>query len=97
VYYSNYTYSQLRPLILLMLDCCEDPLKHHAAIYEKYLDKRYKKAASYVQNEMHLGFRVPHENVSCTPALSYGGESLVYVDAPIQQLWAQESNWSLIK
>jgi G2/mitotic-specific cyclin 3/4 len=59
VYYSGYTYSQLYPILDLMWQCCQDPTKHHAAIYEKYLDKRYKSASRFVLNEMRRGFQVP--------------------------------------
>ncbi|KAI9824992.1 MAG: hypothetical protein M1819_000621 [Sarea resinae] len=59
VYYSNYTYSQLHQLLCLMVECCEDPQKHHAAVYEKYTDKRFKKASFFVEAEMQRGFRVP--------------------------------------
>jgi G2/mitotic-specific cyclin 3/4 len=41
-----------------MAECCETPQKHHAAIYEKYTDKRFKRAANFVENEMERGFRV---------------------------------------
>ena len=58
VYYSNYTYSQLHPLVQLVLECCEDPVKHHGAVYEKYLDKRYKCASHYVRKEIERGFRL---------------------------------------
>ncbi|KAI4196718.1 MAG: hypothetical protein LQ350_006364 [Teloschistes chrysophthalmus] len=59
-YYSNYTYAQLYDLVLLMVECCEDPRKHHGAIFEKYTDKRYKRASLYVETamqEMRLGHR----------------------------------------
>lgn len=59
VYYSNYTYSQLRHLLAVMVECCEDPLKHHAAVFDKYQDKRYKRASHFVQTEMRNGFSLP--------------------------------------
>ena len=62
VFYSNFTWSQLRQLLLVMLDCCEDPEKHHSAVYVKYQDKRYKKASIFVAQKMAMGFRVPLEN-----------------------------------
>lgn len=43
----------------MMLECCENPLKHHAAVYEKYSDRRYKRASQFVQAEMVKGFRLP--------------------------------------
>ncbi|MCJ1464382.1 hypothetical protein MMC07_002995 [Pseudocyphellaria aurata] len=58
VYYSNYTYSQLFNLVVLMVECCENPQKHHCAIYDKYTDKRFKRASQFVENEMKRGFQV---------------------------------------
>ncbi|KAL9597323.1 MAG: hypothetical protein Q9179_004309 [Wetmoreana sp. 5 TL-2023] len=57
-YYSNYTYTQLYNLVLLIVECCEDPRKHHAAIFDKYTDKRYKRASLFAETEMLRGFRV---------------------------------------
>ncbi|KAL3495756.1 cyclin-like protein [Aspergillus germanicus] len=59
VHYAGYTYSQLYPLISLMLECCEMPRKHHAAIYEKYTDKRFKLASIFVEAETKKNFRLP--------------------------------------
>ncbi|KAH6723740.1 cyclin-like protein [Leptodontidium sp. MPI-SDFR-AT-0119] len=59
VYYSGYTWTQLKPIVSMMLECCENPLKHHAAVYEKYSDRRYKRASQFVQAEMVKGFRLP--------------------------------------
>src|SRR5271155_1130581 len=59
VYYSNYTLSQLRPLLSLLLECCEDPKRHHAAVYNKYCDKRYKRASAFVETEIQRGFMLP--------------------------------------
>ncbi|KAI9869894.1 MAG: hypothetical protein M1830_004952, partial [Pleopsidium flavum] len=57
VYYSNYTYSQLHGLVLMIIECCESPEKHHAAIFDKYCDKRYKRASMFVATELKRGFR----------------------------------------
>ncbi|KAL2856997.1 cyclin-like protein [Aspergillus pseudodeflectus] len=59
VHYAGYTYSQLYPLISLMLECCEMPRKHHSAIYEKYTDKRFKLASIFVEAETKKNFRLP--------------------------------------
>ena len=40
-----------------MLDCLVDPIKHHSAIYDKYMDKRFKCASQFVKNEMSKGYR----------------------------------------
>lgn len=65
-YYSGYTWSQLRPLVSMMLECCENPQKHHAAVFEKYEDRRYKRASTFVQTELRRGFTLPplHPSVS---------------------------------
>ncbi|KAK3697868.1 B-type cyclin [Vermiconidia calcicola] len=62
VFYSNYTWSQLRQLLAAILECCEDPHKHHQAVYEKYTDKRYKRASLFVSGKLATGFRLPIDN-----------------------------------
>lgn len=42
-----------------MLECCENPQKHHPAVYEKYTDKRYKRASLFVAAEVAKGFQLP--------------------------------------
>ncbi|TVY47382.1 G2/mitotic-specific cyclin [Lachnellula occidentalis] len=64
IYYSGYTWGQLRPLVSMMMECCEHPLKHHAAVFEKYSDRRYKKASTFVKNEMEKGFVLPSIQMS---------------------------------
>ncbi|KAI2480839.1 G2/mitotic-specific cyclin 3 [Pyrenophora tritici-repentis] len=59
VHYSGYTLGQLRKLISVILECCENPQKHHAAVYEKYTDKRYKRASVFVETEISKGFSLP--------------------------------------
>lgn len=59
VHYSGYTLQQLRSLLIVMLECCEAPRKHHAAVYDKYTDKRYKRASIFVENEINKGFQLP--------------------------------------
>jgi G2/mitotic-specific cyclin 3/4 len=59
VHYSGYTLSQLRQLITVILECCDNPEKHHAAVYEKYTDKRYKRASIFVEQEISKGFELP--------------------------------------
>lgn len=59
VHYSQYTYAQLRQLISVIVECCEDAQKHHQAVYEKYADKRFKRASLYVEAEMRNGFVLP--------------------------------------
>ncbi|KAG9194108.1 hypothetical protein G6011_04143 [Alternaria panax] len=59
VHYSGYTLTQLRQLITVILECCDNPQKHHAAVYEKYTDKRYKRASIFVEAEISKGFSLP--------------------------------------
>ncbi|KAK4694227.1 G2/mitotic-specific cyclin 3/4, partial [Lecanoromycetidae sp. Uapishka_2] len=82
VYYSNYTYSQIISLVSMMVECCEDARKHHAAIYDKYLDKRYKRASQFAETEMRRGFEVLDVNTSSLP--SYAG---LYED---RNVWGQK-------
>jgi Cyclin len=41
-----------------MMECCEDPQRHHQAIFEKYSDRRFKRASLYVEAEMKRGFKL---------------------------------------
>lgn len=82
VYYANYTYSQLFNLILLMVECCEDARKHHCAIFDKYTDKRYKRASHFAESEMKRGFQI--EDVASHCAAPYASH---YDD---RQIWGQK-------
>ncbi|THV44095.1 hypothetical protein BGAL_0735g00010 [Botrytis galanthina] len=62
VYYSGYTWNQLKPLVALVIECCENARKHHAAVFEKYSDRRYKRASTYVEDQMIKGFQIPGIN-----------------------------------
>ncbi|KAJ4993345.1 G2/mitotic-specific cyclin-B [Stagonosporopsis vannaccii] len=59
VHYSGYTLSQLRQLVSCVMECCDSPQKHHAAVYDKYTDKRYKRASIFVETEIAKGFQLP--------------------------------------
>lgn len=41
-----------------MVECCEDARKHHCAVFDKYTDKRYKRASTFAESEMLKGFQV---------------------------------------
>ena len=82
VYYANYTYTQLFNLILLMVECCEDARKHHCAIFDKYTDKRYKRASQFAESEMKRGFQI--EDIASHPAVPYSG---LYDD---RHVWGQK-------
>ncbi|TGJ86021.1 hypothetical protein E0Z10_g2757 [Xylaria hypoxylon] len=62
VHYSGYTYQQLKPLVAMLLDCCRHARKHHSAVFEKYSDKRYRHASSYVEEEIMRGYILPFEH-----------------------------------
>ncbi|KAK9469736.1 A/B/D/E cyclin [Lipomyces arxii] len=49
VFYSGYTLDQLRPAVNVLIECCRNPKVHHKAVYEKYCDRKYKKAALFVE------------------------------------------------
>lgn len=59
VHYSGYTWFQLKPAVQLLLECCDDPRKHHQAVFNKYCDKRYKRASAFVETELQRGFELP--------------------------------------
>ncbi|KAF2863116.1 A/B/D/E cyclin [Piedraia hortae CBS 480.64] len=59
VHYSQHTLKQLRPLLTALAECCEDPKRHHGAVFEKYSESRYKRAATFVSAEMARGFGLP--------------------------------------
>lgn len=58
IHYSGYTWTQLRPLVALVRECCENPEKHHNAVYQKYSDRRFKRAAQFVRAEIR-NFALP--------------------------------------
>lgn len=71
VHYSGYTWVQIKPLVAMMLECCRSPQKHHAAVYEKYCDRRFKKSAIFVEDALSNGFELPFPNA--IPRLSFEG------------------------
>lgn len=59
VHYSGYTLTQLRQLISVIQECCDNPQRHHSAVYDKYTDKRYKRASKFVEEQIEKGFQIP--------------------------------------
>jgi len=61
-----------------MVECCEDARTHHCAVYDKYTDKRYKRASSFAQGEMQKGFQVLEvaSNISTAYASTYDNQKL---------------------
>ena len=62
-------------MLVLILECCDNPRKHHAAVFEKYSDKRYKHAAAFVETEIQRGFRLPRlqtpKKIMAAPVLTH--------------------------
>lgn len=56
-----------------MVECCEDARKHHCAVYDKYTDKRFKRASTFAEAEMKRGFTLVDiaSNTSATTANHY--------------------------
>ncbi|KAI0023570.1 cyclin-like protein [Xylariomycetidae sp. FL0641] len=61
VHYSGYTLAQLKPLVAMILECCRMAEKHHKAVFDKYADKRYKRASTFVKEQLANGFRLPYQ------------------------------------
>ncbi|CAM1508419.1 Fc.00g052670.m01.CDS01 [Cosmosporella sp. VM-42] len=70
VHYSGYTWSQLKNLVTMMIECCEHPHLHHAAVYDKYAEKRFKEVSRIVQDQLDAGFTLPHHSapIRCMPS-----------------------------
>ncbi|KAK5993250.1 G2/mitotic-specific cyclin-4 [Cladobotryum mycophilum] len=60
VFYSGYTWGQLKSLVTMMVECCENPQQHHSAVFDKYKEKRFKEASILVQGALDAGFTLPH-------------------------------------
>jgi G2/mitotic-specific cyclin 3/4 len=58
IHYSGYTMAQLKPLVMMIFDCCQDGFKHHSAVFDKYSSHKYKKASTYVESEIKKGFQL---------------------------------------
>jgi G2/mitotic-specific cyclin 3/4 len=54
MFYSGYTWRQMYPAILILLDCLSHP-HAHAAIYTKYVEKKFKCASRFVEEYMSQG------------------------------------------
>jgi hypothetical protein len=67
VHYSGYTYTQLHPLVLYLVHILEFPMEHHPSVFEKYQQRRFKKASLYVQDEMRRGVVVPEPQKFAVP------------------------------
>ena len=53
-----------------MVDCCRNPQQHHQVVFDKYSDRRYKRASEFVQTEMDKGYVLPgHQHSYVRPAM----------------------------
>lgn len=59
MYYSNYTWEQIRPIMGTIVECCEDARLHHSAVYEKYADRRFRRASLFTEAELERGWVIP--------------------------------------
>ncbi|KGO36287.1 Cyclin, N-terminal [Penicillium expansum] len=66
-FYSGYLYSQLIPVLSTLMECCENPRRHHAAIFEKYSDRRFKRASMFVEAELATDFVLPEASALNDP------------------------------
>jgi hypothetical protein len=66
----------------MLLCCVENPVRHHAAVYEKYADKRFKRASTYVEVQLQRGFMLPSpstsSNKNVVDDIVYGGAMTTY-------------------
>jgi hypothetical protein len=67
--------SQLKPLVMTIFECCQDAKKHHCAVFEKYSSPKYKRAASYVADELEKGFK-PAISIPTTAQVASGGHAM---------------------
>ena len=43
----------------MMYGCCQEPKKHHNAVYQKYESIKYKRASIFVADRIENGFTLP--------------------------------------
>ncbi|OTA99645.1 hypothetical protein M426DRAFT_67376 [Hypoxylon sp. CI-4A] len=61
VYYSGYTFTQLKPMMCVLFRCCEKGRKHHDAVFEKYTNRSFKRASLFVEEQIRFGFIPPFQ------------------------------------
>lgn len=54
IYFSTYTEEQLMPGVAAIRTTLEDPQMHHQAVFEKYSERKFRKAALFVRNWVQL-------------------------------------------
>ncbi|KUI61204.1 G2/mitotic-specific cyclin-4 [Cytospora mali] len=92
IHYSGYTWAQIKPLVAMILECCRSPQKHHAAVYEKYADRRFKKASTFVEEVLGKGFMLPfHHSIPRLSLCSAANEDSAPIRYPLPELISTES------
>ena len=63
--------TQLKSLVSMIFDCCQDGEKHHRAIFKKYSSHKFKKASTFVEAEINGGFelKLPATLAPASPGL----------------------------
>jgi Cyclin, C-terminal domain len=66
MFYSGYTWRQLYPTILVLLDCVTHQREHHPSVFAKYAEKKFKRASRFVEEYMSQGqyIEITEENAS---------------------------------
>ncbi|KAI1376531.1 cyclin-like protein [Hypoxylon crocopeplum] len=67
VHYSGYTFSQLKPLVAMILDCCRIAPRHHKAVYDKFTEPKHRGVSTFVEKCLRdEGFTLPfQQTVTC--------------------------------
>ena len=55
MFYSGYTWRQLYPTVLVLLDCLTQQRHHHPSVFAKYAEKKFKRASRFVEEYMSQG------------------------------------------
>lgn len=59
MYYLSYAQSQLKLLVTMIMEFFKNPKGHYSAIFQKYINHKYKYALTYVKNVIDKGFTLP--------------------------------------
>jgi hypothetical protein len=69
MFYSGYTWRQIHPTVLILLDCLTDPRRHHPSTFSKYSERKFKRASRFVEDYMSQGqyIEITEENINTYP------------------------------
>lgn len=68
MHYSGYTLGQLKQVVATIFECCLTPRKHHAAVFHKYANAKYKRASTFVESEVSRGYILPFPSAPSQPS-----------------------------